>query len=218
QARLIVPAGSPRELRRCYDLFGSKRLGSRRLKWPRRCSQASKTKLGSPASAQIRKNQTQPVDPAMKPAPDERYVRPTAASAVNSAYCVAVCSGFWQSAERYATNITVPMALVKFSSVMATVSAVRSWPRVAAQENPKLAAACRIAPIHRLVASGSARATKPPAKPPASRAARPTPFTIAAYSLRVNPRSITNGAVIEPDSASVNLNSTTKASMTKAVS
>ena len=56
---------------------------------------------------------------------------------------------------------------------------------------------------------------KPPAKPPISSAASPTPLTIAAYSLRVKPRSITNGAVMAPDSASVNLNSTTKASMAK---
>ncbi len=54
---------------------------------------------------------------------------------------------------------------------------------------------------------------KPPAKPPSSSAARPTPLTMAAYSLRVKPRSMTKGAVIAPDSASVNLNSTTKASI-----
>ena len=41
---------------------------------------------------------------------------------------------------------------------------------------------------------------------------------MAAYSLREKPRSITNGAVIAPDSASVNLNSTTKASARKAKS
>ena len=49
-------------------------------------------------------------------------------------------------------------------------------------------------PIHRLAGSGKARATKPPAKPPSSVAARPTPLMIAAYSLREKPRSITNGA------------------------
>ena len=59
---------------------------------------------------------------------------------------------------------------------------------------------------------------KPPAKPPMSVAASPTPLMMAAYSLRENPRSITNGAVIAPDSASVNLNSTTKASTTNAMS
>ena len=75
-----------------------------------------------------------------------------------------------------------------------------------------------MAPIHRLGASGSARAMKPPAKPPSKSAARPTPFTIAAYSLRVKPRSITNGAVMAPESASVNLKSTTKASIVKAIS
>ena len=41
---------------------------------------------------------------------------------------------------------------------------------------------------------------------------------IAAYSLRVNPRSMTNGAVIAPASASVNLNRMTKASATSASS
>jgi hypothetical protein len=41
-------------------------------KCPRRCSQASNSKLGRPASMQITKNHTQPVDSAMKPAPDER--------------------------------------------------------------------------------------------------------------------------------------------------
>ena len=53
-----------------------------------------------PASMQITKNQAQPVDSAMKPAPDDKYVRPTAASAVSNAYCVAVCSGFRQSADK----------------------------------------------------------------------------------------------------------------------
>jgi len=47
-------------------------VGSSRLKCPRRCSHASKSKLGSPASMQITKNHTQPADSAMKPAPDER--------------------------------------------------------------------------------------------------------------------------------------------------
>ena len=37
---------------------------------------------------------------AIKPAPDDKYVRPTAANAVSRAYCVAVCSGFWHSADR----------------------------------------------------------------------------------------------------------------------
>ena len=41
-------------------------------KWPRRCSQASSISAGKPASAQIAKNQTQPVAAAMKPAPDDR--------------------------------------------------------------------------------------------------------------------------------------------------
>ena len=89
---------------------------------------------------------------------------------------------------------------------------------LAATLNARFAEACSSAPTHRLVASGSARARNPPAKPPARSAARPTPFTIAAYSLRVNPRSMTKGAVIAPDSAYVNLNSTTKASMAKAKS
>ena len=110
------------------------------------------------------------------------------------------------------------MALVKFSAMMANASTVGSRPTTASQENVKFAAACTMAPIHKLVASGSARAMKPPAKPPSSSAARPTPLTIAAYSLRVKPRSITNGAVMAPDSASVNLNSTTKAIITKAIS
>src|SRR6516225_6378847 len=74
--------------------------GASPSKWPRRCSQTSRTSAGRPASAQMAKNHTQPVAAAMKPAPAERYVRPKAASAVNSAYCVAVCKGLRQSADR----------------------------------------------------------------------------------------------------------------------
>ena len=67
---------------------------------PGRLQPGSSSRLGNPASAQITKNHTQPVPSAMKPAVDDRYVRPTAASAVSSAYCVAVCSGLRQSADR----------------------------------------------------------------------------------------------------------------------
>src|SRR5450755_3379261 len=63
------------------------------------------------------------------------------------------------------------MALVKFSAMIAIASAVGLWPTTASQLNERLAAACRMAPIQRLVASGSARATKPPAKPPNKSAA-----------------------------------------------
>src|ERR1700688_4680702 len=96
------------------------------------------------ASAQIAKKAAQPVAAATKPAPEERYVRPTAASAVHSANCVAVCSGFLQSAERYATKITVPIALVKFSATIAKGSQPMSWPRVACQEKARLATACKM--------------------------------------------------------------------------
>lgn len=41
-------------------------------KCPPRCSHQSSTRLGRPASAQIAKNQAQPVEAAMKPAPDDR--------------------------------------------------------------------------------------------------------------------------------------------------
>src|ERR1700739_4640748 len=58
-------------------------------KCPLRCSQASSARLGIAATAQIAKNTAQPADAAMKPAPDDRYVRPTAASAVSNAYWVA---------------------------------------------------------------------------------------------------------------------------------
>ena len=51
-------------------------------------------------------------------------------------------------------------------------------PTSASQVNTRFETACRIAPIHRQVTSGSARATMPPAKPPISVAARPTPLTI----------------------------------------
>jgi hypothetical protein len=41
-------------------------------KCPDRCNSQSRTRLGSPASAQMAKNQAQPVASAMKPAPDDR--------------------------------------------------------------------------------------------------------------------------------------------------
>ena len=50
-------------------------------------------------------------------------MRPIAATAVSSANCVAVCSGDWHSADRYATMNTVPIAPVKFSARMVTISA-----------------------------------------------------------------------------------------------
>ncbi len=99
----------------------------------------------------------------------------------------------------------MPIALVKFSAVIAKASAAVLVPTMASQVKERLAVACRMPPIHRLVASGNARATKPPAKPPISVAASPTPLTMAAYSLRENPRSMTNGAVMAPANASVNL-------------
>ena len=42
------------------------------LKCPLLCSQASSTRLGNPASAQITKNHTHPVCSAMNPAPDDK--------------------------------------------------------------------------------------------------------------------------------------------------
>ena len=49
-------------------------------------------------------------------------------------------------------------------------------------------------------------------------ATKRVPSTGYQYSLRVNPRSMTNGAVMAPARASVNLKSTTKASATIAMS
>lgn len=74
--------------------------GTRSSKCPPRCSSQRRIRLGSPATAQIAKYQAQPVASATKPPPDDRYVRPTAASAVSNAYWVAVCSGLRHSADR----------------------------------------------------------------------------------------------------------------------
>ena len=78
-------------------------------------------------------------------------MRPTAASAVRSAYCVAVCSGLLHKAERYATKITVPIAPVKFSTMIVTVNAHRLTPTSACQVKTRFDAICRKAPIQRLV-------------------------------------------------------------------
>ena len=77
-------------------------------------------------------------------------------------------------------KITVPMAPVKFSMMMVSVSAGTLGPMSASQEKVRLETSCNIPPIHKLVTSGSARATSPPAKPPISAAASPTPLTTAA--------------------------------------
>ncbi len=67
---------------------------------------------------------------------------------------MAVWSGLPQSAERYATKITVPMPLVKFSAVMAKVSHATSRPTTACHAKAKMATACKTPPIQRLVAIG----------------------------------------------------------------
>ena len=108
------------------------------------------------------------------------------------------------------------MALVKFSAMMAKVSHAALWPSTACHENARLAKPCANPPIQRLTGSEKARASEPPAKPPISVAASPTPLMIAAYSLREKPSSITKGAVIAPESASVNLKRTTKTKATTA--
>ncbi len=77
-------------------------------------------------------------------------------------------------------KITVPMAPVKFSSTIATASAHALGGWYQSHTKARLESICRRAPSHSAVASGSARATAPPAKPPSSRAARPRPLTMAA--------------------------------------
>ena len=72
------------------------------------------------------------------------------------------------------------MAPVKFSNTMATVSAHALGVCRPSHTKARLEIICRMAPSHSAVASGSALATAPPAKPPISSAASPTPFTIAA--------------------------------------
>ena len=57
-------------------------------------------KLGIATTDEITKNQNQPVDSATKPPPDDNVVRPTAASAVSNANCVAVCARTPHSADR----------------------------------------------------------------------------------------------------------------------
>ena len=73
-------------------------------------------------------------------------------------------------------------------------------------------------PIQRLVLSGKERATTPPAKPPSSAAAKPTPLRMAASSTRENP--IFNAKVVFMATAiaSASLNSTTNKRMATAAS
>ena len=72
------------------------------------------------------------------------------------------------------------MAPVKFSTMMVTVSAVTLVPTMASQAKVRFDSICTMPPIQRLVASGTARTSEPPANPPISAAARPTPLTTAA--------------------------------------
>ena len=77
-------------------------------------------------------------------------------------------------------NTTVPIALVKFSVEIASTSAAWLTPSQACQAKVKFASAWRMPATISARDSGMARASRPPATPPSSDAASPTPLMIAA--------------------------------------
>ena len=112
----------------------------------------------------------------------------------------------------------MPTASVKSSTVVLSTKRAAFWPTTACQQNVKIIAVCNSPPIHRLVDSGSARAMKPPTKPPSKVAKKPMPLRIVAISPNENPSWRTNVVDNENASASASLNSVTNTSTAMASS
>ena len=91
------------------------------------------------------------------------------------------------------------MALVKFSAMIAIASAVGLWPTDRQPAERQVGRRLQDGADPQAGRRADRRAPRSRRQSRrASSAASPTPLTMAAYSLRVNPRSITNGAVMAP--------------------